>query len=243
MQVVAWLSTALALLDVALAGAPPPVSPERNTVLLVHGIYSSSRDLRRLADHLRREGHQVQLIDLNPNCGRAGIDTLARQLASYIEEHVAAPKFDLVGFSMGGLVSRYYVQRLGGLKRVNHLVTLAAPHHGTIMAGFNRLPGVLDMRRDSQLLQDLSRDVDCLQQVRFTSIYTPLDLMIVPAHSSVMPQAENIRIWALMHPSLILEKRCLRAVSAVLRSDGILRKKPAITRAAARRTPKMPHRA
>ena len=32
---------------------------------------------------------------------------------------------------MGGLIARYYVQRLGGDARVHTLVTLGTPHHGT----------------------------------------------------------------------------------------------------------------
>jgi triacylglycerol lipase len=84
------------------------------------------------------------------------------------------------------------------------------------MAAVNALPGVVQMRRGSDFLRDLERDADCLARVKFTSIYTPLDLIIIPASSSEMPQARNVRMWASMHPSLILERRCLRAVAAAL---------------------------
>jgi triacylglycerol lipase len=217
MNPVAWLSTALALVDAAFAGAPP-APPARNPVVLVHGIYSSGRDFTRLARHLRAEGHEVFTLDLLPNDGHAGLDELARQLAAFTDAKLPGRRFDLVGFSMGGLVSRYYMQRLGGAARVEHFVTLAAPHQGTVMAGINRLPGVLQMRRGSPFLRDLERDQDCLTRVKFTSFYTPLDLVVVPGNSAELPQARNVRIWALIHPSLILEKRCIRAVAEALRS-------------------------
>ena len=35
---------------------------------------------------------------------------------------------------MGGLIARYYVQRLGGDARVHTLVTLGTPHGGTAAA-------------------------------------------------------------------------------------------------------------
>ncbi len=216
MKLVAWLSTALALLDSALAGvrtAPPAAA---RPVVLVHGIYSSGRDMTRLARHLEREGREVFCLDLTPCDGQCGLDTLAGQLDAFIEKSVPRGKFDLVGFSMGGLVSRYYVQRLGGIGRVEHFITLASPHNGTVMAGLNGLPGVRQMRPGSDFLRDLEHDQESLRRVKFTSFYTPLDLMILPAHSSELPQARNVRIWALVHPSLILEKRCLRAVSAAL---------------------------
>ncbi len=216
MKLVAWISTALALMDTAFAGVRTAPAPTARPVVLVHGIYSSGRDLTRLARHLEREGREVLRLDLSPCDGQCGLDELAGQLAAFIKERAPTGKIDLVGFSMGGLVSRYYVQRLGGAARVEHFITLAAPHNGTVMAVVNGLPGVRQMRRGSAFIRDLERDLDTLRQVKFTSIYTPLDLMIVPGTSSELPQARNVRIWALLHPSLILEKRCLRAVSTAL---------------------------
>ena len=125
-------------------------------------------------------------------------------------------KFDLVAFSMGGLVSRYYVQRLGGAKRVEHFVTLATPHQGTRMAFLHPGEGVRQMRPRSSFLVDLERDAEVLRKVKFTSFYTPLDTVIVPARSSAVPQARNVPFWAVIHPSFLLEKRCLRAVSEAL---------------------------
>jgi triacylglycerol lipase len=218
MTPVTWLSTALACLDAAVAGPARTPPPQRNPVLLVHGIYSHGGDFARLARHLRAEGHEVFTIDLKPNNGKVGLDVLAKQVADFADGAIPGRRFDLVGFSMGGLVSRYYVQRLGGAKRVDHFITLASPHNGTVMAGLNNLPGVKQMRRNSPFIRDLARDSDCLKSVKFTSFYTPLDIVVVPGESGIMPQARNVKVWAAMHPSLILEKRCLRAVAEALRS-------------------------
>ena len=213
MQIVALLSSALALLD----PAPAPPNPALPPVILVHGIHSDSRDMTRMARHFRAEGREVFTPDLSPNGGEATIEELGRQLADYAAKHVGrGRKFDLVGFSMGGLVSRYYVQRLGGAERVGHLVTIAAPHHGTVLARLHPGAGAAEMRRDSAFLRELARDDATLARVKFTSFYTPLDLVVFPASSSAMPQARNVRVWASLHPSLILERRCLRAVSGAL---------------------------
>src|SRR6185436_5431091 len=98
-------------------------------------------------------------------------------------------RFDLIGFSMGGLIARYYLQRLGGIEKVGRFVSIAAPHQGTHMARLGGLPGWVQMRPGSEFLRDLASDADVLRRVNFTSFYTPLDAVIVPARSSEMPQA------------------------------------------------------
>ena len=45
---------------------------------------------------------------------------------------------------------------------------------------FNNRPGVKQMRRHSPFIRDLERDQDCLKTIKFTSFYTPLDLVVVP---------------------------------------------------------------
>jgi triacylglycerol lipase len=211
MIVVALLSSLLATFD-----GPPAVATHGHPVILVHGIFSNSRDMTRMARHFRAQGREVFTPNLSPARGEVGLEELARQLAAFADAKVPHGKFDLVGFSMGGLVSRYYVQRLGGVNRVEHLVTIAAPHHGTATAHLNARPGARQMRPGSEFLRDLSRDAATLSRIKFTSFYTPLDLVILPARSSEMAQASNVRIWAAIHPSLILEKRCIRAVAKTL---------------------------
>ena len=216
MKLVAWISSGLAALD-RVGRAPIQPTSKANPVVIVHGIFSTSRDMARLAQHLRLEGREVFTPDLAPAGGQIGVDDLAEQLARFVADHLLGRRFDLIGFSMGGLVSRYFLQRLGGLEHVDHFVSIATPHRGTITARLNRSPGGLQMRHESELLQDLARDAESLGRVKFTSFYTPLDLMILPARSSVLPEARNFSMWAALHPSLILEKRCLRAIAEALR--------------------------
>ena len=170
-----------------------------------------------MARFLRAEDREVYSITLEPSWGEVGIDQLALQLKQFIDSKIAAErKLDLVGFSMGGLVSRYYLQRLGGLQQVQHFVTLATPHHGTVMAWLGRNTGCQQMRPNSPFLQDLNRDLETLNQIQFTSIWTPLDLMILPAHSSCTGTGREIKIWMPAHPLMVLHPKCIRAVAAEL---------------------------
>ena len=213
MRLVAFIAKTLARLD-APAIAPDPALPP---VVLVHGIFSSGDDMERIARHLRSLGREVFVPTLTPNGGHAPIEDLAVQLAKFIASKIPDRRFDLIGFSMGGLITRHYLQRLGGIGKIGRFVTMAAPHHGTHMARLAGLPGWLQMRPGSEFLRDLAHDAEMLREVPFTSFYTPLDTIIVPSRSSEMPQARNVRMWATIHPSFILESRCIRAVAAALR--------------------------
>lgn len=43
-------------------------------------------------------------------------------------------QFDLVGYSMGGLVSRFYIENLDGSKYIRKLITIDTPHWGSNLA-------------------------------------------------------------------------------------------------------------
>ena len=212
MRLVALLAKTLARLD-APAVAPDPTLPP---VVLVHGIFSSGDDMERLARHLRSQAREVFQPTLTPNGGHARIEELAAQFAEFVTQKIGGRRFDLIGFSMGGLISRHYLQRLGGIGKVARFITMATPHHGTHMARLGNLPAWVQMRPGSEFLRDLASDADVLRAIPFTSLFTPLDAIILPARSSEMPQARNVRVWAAMHPSFILERRCIRAVAAAL---------------------------
>ena len=122
----------------------------RNPVVLVHGIWNTASIFSILKAHLEDQGWSVYALSMTPNNGDARLETLAEQVGQFVDKCVGPQQpIDLVGFSMGGLVSRYYVQRLGGLGRVQRLVTVSAPHRGTALGLFSDRPGVRQMRPGS----------------------------------------------------------------------------------------------
>lgn len=57
--------------------------------------------------------------------------TSARRLAAAVDAWDIAEPITIIAHSMGSLVARYYVERLGGSKRVGRVIYLGAPHAGT----------------------------------------------------------------------------------------------------------------
>jgi triacylglycerol lipase len=190
---------------------------QRNPVLLVHGITDTEAVFDEMAVFLGKHGLPVYSLDLVPNNGEVGLDVLAQQLANYIARNFAPEQtLDVVGFSMGGIVSRYYIQRLGGINRVQRFITISSPHHGTVVAYASHNLGCLQMRPNSEFLKDLNADVMMLEQLNFTSIWTNYDLMIIPANSSKMPVGKEVILPVALHSWMLTDSRCIASVAAAL---------------------------
>jgi triacylglycerol lipase len=189
-------------------------------VLLVHGLFDRGHAFRKLARLLAAHGWRPHTIDLQPNDGRMGLDRLARQVDAYAAEHFAdGMPFDLIGFSMGGLVCRYYVQRLGGLHRIRRLITLATPHRGSWLAHLLPLPAAVQMRPGSAFLDDLNRDAAELERVGVQSIWTPWDLMVVPGSSGRLPVGRAVRLPVALHPWMLTSPRSLALILRLLADE------------------------
>ncbi len=190
----------------------------KNPVILVHGIWDTSDIFSKISLVLGELGWSVYSLNLIPNNASLGLDRLAEQLRDFIDQNLGSDRpFDLIGYSMGGIVSRYYVQRLGGIERVQRFITISSPHQGTLTAYALALEGCLQMRPNSQFLKDLNRDaVEILGRVKFTSIWTPYDSMIIPAKSSQMPVGKEVQLPILVHRWMVRDRRCLQLIADTL---------------------------
>jgi triacylglycerol lipase len=191
-------------------------------VLLVHGIWDQGARFDRMRAGLERAGRgPVAALDLSPNDGTGTIEALASQVevaAQALLEEARATQLDLVGFSMGALVSRYWVQRSGGKERARRFVSISGPHHGTLTAFAMAKAGVIQMRPESPLLADLERDRDPWGPVEVHTLWTPYDLMIVPAHSSQLRGVrEDHRLTIALHRWMITHPRAIERVCSILR--------------------------
>jgi len=199
---------------------------DRNPVVLVHGLNDTARVFDRLSGHLSRQGWSVYSLDLSPSNGDRPLEDLGQQLATFVHRIFTARQcFDLVGFSMGGIVSRYYLQRLGGLDRVQRFVSISSPHWGTQVAYLSQRPGCVQMRPTSPLLMELNRELHHLDRINVTTLWTPMDLMIVPARSSCLGIGQDYQVPVGLHPWMLYDRRSLERITAALTEP--LRRSPA----------------
>jgi pimeloyl-ACP methyl ester carboxylesterase len=114
----------------------------------------------------------------------------------------------LIGHSIGGLVSRYYLKFLGGSRHVGHLVCLGTPHEGTWAAWAGAfLKGARMIRPGSPFIETLKNGGP--DGVPVTNIAARFDSMVVPWDAAILEadDAENHVLRLGNHWSLLWSRK------------------------------------
>jgi len=175
---------------------------------------------KSLQRQLESKGHRCVAPNLRPRDARHGIEPLAESLRQEIESQIPHQQsFTLIGFSMGGLVARHYLQQLDGAKRCDRLITISSPHQGTLTAWLHPSKGAKQMRPGSGFLKDLAATESRLGEISVISYRTPFDLMILPSRSSEWQRANNLSFTVLLHPMMPSAKSVIADITKRLRED------------------------
>jgi triacylglycerol lipase len=204
------------LLTVASGHARKPdaaQAPTAGRVVLVHGFLETGSAFKPLRKRLEDRGFACLVPKLRPSDGRGGLEPLAQGLKEEIDAAFGPEQpIHIVAFSMGGLVSRHYLQNLGGAARCAKLFTIASPHNGTRTAWLYPTKGAIQMRPGSGFLENLRKTEANLGGMPIVSYRTPMDLMILPANSSVWERAENFQYPVLLHPLMLTSASVMKDV-------------------------------
>ena len=218
-------SLAAAMISACMASPTSAVTTcEPSRVVFVHGIFQSGRMFTPVVRMLEARGCECLVPKLTPADAGQGLEPLAEQLKTAIDQRWGdSGKVHIVAHSMGGLVSRHYLQNLGGHARCQSLTTLATPHHGTLAAWCYPGKGAMQMRRGSAFLTRLKDSAHRLRGIPIHSYYTPMDLIILPYTSSEWEMAENRIVRAPAHPLVLFTPRVVRHIMQVARSPELAR--------------------
>jgi pimeloyl-ACP methyl ester carboxylesterase len=205
-------------------GAKLPVQ-ERPPVVLLHGFVDNRSVFVLLRRSLLRHGRQ-RVLSLNYSPLTRDIRVAAELLGRHIEEvceRTGSPRVDVVGHSLGGLIARYYVQRLGGDHRVRTLVTLGSPHGGTRVAPLaNAHPIVRQMRPDSELIEELTRPAPGCRTY-FVSFWSDLDSLMDPLETARIDHPDlmvmNVPVTGIGHLALPVHPAVATGIREALDSE------------------------
>jgi pimeloyl-ACP methyl ester carboxylesterase len=215
--------------DQAPAPGPNPQIPapgaDRPPAVLLHGFVDNRSVFVLLRRSLARHGWR-HLECLNYSPLTCDIRTAAELLGRHIEEICARTgrsEVDIVGHSLGGLIARYYVQRLGGDHRVRTLVTLGTPHSGTSVAPLaSAHPIVRQMRPGSAVIEELRMPAPGCR-TRFVSFWSDLDQLMVPVETACIDHpdlvAQNVQVSGIGHLALPVHPAVAAGIRQALESS------------------------
>lgn len=198
--------------DVEAAGTP---------IILVHGVIDNRSIFTVLRRSLRRRGFG-RTFALNYSPLTDDLRVVAARLAALVEEvceQTGYERVHIIGHSMGGMVGRYYVQRLGGDTRVHTLCTLGTPHQGSVGARFIPWPVIQQLRIDGSIIDELAAPAPGCA-TRFIAIWSDLDQLVLPHRNARIThpdlRARNMLIRGVGHMSLPVDRRVVHAISQAL---------------------------
>lgn len=210
------LHRGLLVADVEAAGTP---------ILLLHGLIDNRSIFTRLHRLLRRRGFG-RVTSVNLQMYSSDVESAAARLARCVEsvcQQTGYPRLHVVAHSLGGLVARYYIQRLGGDARIHTLITLGTPHEGTRLA--HMLPQavpyrlVAQLRPDSELIVTLAEPAPGCR-TRFVCFGGELDTVVRPPASALLHHPDlrvrNVMMPGLGHHALPFDSRVVHEVATTL---------------------------
>ena len=192
-----------------------PTAAHPYPVILVHGTFANMDDNWQAASPLlANHGYCVYAFNYGGSSptddiqGTGDIAVGAGTLGSFVNQVLAvtgAPKVDLVGHSLGGMMPRYYINNLGGAPKVNVFVSFSATNYGTTWGAIGDLASLLGVS-----IADQSSCVSCAQETQgsaflaalnvtptvpgplYTAIGTRDDEIVTPYTDAFLPAAPNV---------------------------------------------------
>jgi triacylglycerol esterase/lipase EstA (alpha/beta hydrolase family) len=175
-------------------GAPP-----------FHGLYFRNR--------LEVEGFDTCEADL-PFLQTGDIKRSAAILAVEVQKaryRFDAEKVNLVGHSLGGIISRYYLQKMGGWKYVHRAVYLGTPHHGVYWAVFGLMTKAgRQLMPGSEFIEDLNSDPARCRNRKCLSVISNFDEMLIPRSSGILECGYNKTVnWPVGHWGMVFSNKAI----------------------------------
>ncbi|MFW9777741.1 MAG: esterase/lipase family protein [Candidatus Heimdallarchaeota archaeon] len=179
-------------------------SSQHNPILFVHGWNRDSSDFALMTDWFKSAGWPTTVLyannfDDSSNCSVQTNINNAKRIKQWVTDILAetgAEKIDIVGHSMGGLNSRYYIKFLGGIDYVDDYVSLGSPQHGENVAtcgeqGVNDLAVILNEGDETPggILNDtVGKRVDPFSEVIYNGTHIPGNI----SYTSIFSKADTI---------------------------------------------------
>ena len=196
------------------------ISQTQPPLVLVHGLLDTPEVFQKLRHEIGDRRLDLLIPHLSLRLGRTPIEEAAAELAAHIDAaYPGQTPLDLLGFSIGGVIARTWIQRLGGHRRTRRFISLGSPQQGTLTAQpwpGQIFKGLADLKWDSALLRELNSNSELLESVDCHSFYSALDLAVLPGWRAVLPIGPQTELPVATHPQLLRDAAAIKPLAAEL---------------------------
>ena len=200
----------------------------RPPLVLVHGLWDTPRLFDRLITALDGAIPRLLVPHLPHGLGHVSIATMASRLNEEINASFGpTTTIDILGFSMGGLISRCWIQDHAGHRRTRRFTCVGSPQRGTLTAQLvprRWLPCIGEMKVGSSFLRKLEHDrrrhPERLDPIDCRSFYCRFDVMVVPSWTGVLPVGPSRALPVWTHPQLVLHPKAIDVLVPTLLDEG-----------------------
>ncbi len=178
-------------------------------IIFVPGYSANRGYFFPYAYFLNKAGYKVFTLPPVPfYCNIYYLAEILGNKVEYVLKETSAEKVILIGHSMGGLISRYYVQRLNGVQKVSMVLTISTPHRGTKIAVFGSGYSAKEMIPESRFIKEINLDINkFFNKVRLVSLGSSADNLVVPYTNSFARVGKKYHLDFLGHNSMMFSQK------------------------------------
>jgi triacylglycerol lipase len=198
---------------------PSPAPGQRQPVIFVQGLNGSPANFDTMSGQFRGAGYPADHLVSFGYRSTGDMTVAAEELAAEVERvraRTGADKVDIVGHSLGGLPSRWYITFLGGTETVDDWVALGSPNQGGAR-GTCPAPGstaCTQVTQGADWITQLNSGDQTPGDVTYTTFASPCD-RIVDASWTPIEGADNRTTPCLSHFELVRDRQLAADVIAV----------------------------
>ncbi len=169
------------------------------------GIISGKNQLQRNHDKITR---RKDLLMFEYDVVKP-IEQICEEFDKFLKEN-GDREYHPIGFSLGGLIVRNYVENMGGNKNIKRVALVATPNQGTRAAYLSHTKSGKQMRPGSKFLKNLNSKP---LSIDYLNIWADRDELILPNKSAILNGAYNAQIVNKMHLSVLVCKRTYKLLN------------------------------
>lgn len=179
-------------------------------VVFIHGFVCNRGLWLPWMKRMTEERLPYVSVNLEPVFGEIGDYVALIDDAVGRAERLGLGKPVLVCHSMGGLAARAWMASSGQhAARIDRVVTIGSPHHGTWLGQFGVSTNGQQMRRDSTWLSELTEREYALRgptpYEQFVCWHSNTDNIVFPASTATLPGADNRLLCGKAHVAMCFE--------------------------------------